>query len=103
MSFLRPSVSRAQFFVPPGTNLPVNTVFNIIVNVMYWLLALIGILAVIAFVIAGILYLISGGSEERVDTAKKALLYAIIGVIVALAGLIALNVALGILGGAPRF
>ena len=98
-----PVLASAQFTTPAGTGLPVNSVFGIIANIMYWLLAIVGIIGVIGFAIAGILYLTAAGDETRIETAKKAMLFSIIGVVVALAGLVALQFASGILGGQSRF
>ena len=45
--FLLPAVALAQFSVPAGTNLPEASLFDIIQNVMLWLLAILGFIAVI--------------------------------------------------------
>jgi cytochrome bd-type quinol oxidase subunit 2 len=74
-------------------DLPDATIYDILRNIMLWLTALIAIIAVIGFVIAGVLYLLSAGSEQQADRAKRALLYSIIGVIVALIGFIILQAA----------
>lgn len=103
MSLTVPALVRAQF--NPGvdeggdTGLPVSTIFGIIESIMFWLLALVGIIGVIGFAIAGILYLTAAGDEGRIGTAKTAMLYSIVGVIVAIAGLVALNFANNLLGG----
>ena len=70
------------------TNLPQGSIFSILTLGMQWLLGIVGILAVIAFAISGILYLTAAGDEDRIATAKKAMTYAIIGLVVALIGLI---------------
>ena len=57
---------------------------------MQWLLFIVAFVAVIAFVIAGILYLTSAGNEDRMQSAKNAMIAGIIGVIVALLGLVIL-------------
>lgn len=56
-------------------------IFSEITNV---LLFLIGAIAVIMIVIGGLRYVISGGDAKQVDAAKNTILYAIIGIIVAL-------------------
>lgn len=96
-----PQIVRAQFLPPSpaATNLPLASVTTIIRDIMYWLLQLVGILAVIGFVIAGILYLTAAGSDDRIATAKSALLYSIIGIIVALGGLVAILFAQSLLSG----
>ena len=86
--FLVPVVALAQFQVPGGTNLPQASLFDIIRNIMFWLLAILGFVAVVGFVISGILYLIAAGDETKQETAKKAMIYSITGVIVGLVGLV---------------
>jgi len=100
-----PVLVNAQFVPPtPGeTGLPRQTVFGIITNIMDVLLAAVGIIGVIGFAIAGILYLTAAGDEGRIETAKKAMLYSIIGVVVALAGLVALTFAENLLQGRGNF
>jgi hypothetical protein len=70
---------------------------------MYWLLEIVGIFAVIGFVIAGILYLTSAGSEDRISLAKGALVYSIIGIVVALSGLVIIRFAQNLLSANPNF
>lgn len=83
-----PFVAGAQFTTPSGTNLPSGTVVGILTGAMNWLLIIVGILGVIGFVIAGIIYLTAAGDQEQIDKGKKAMVYAIVGVIVALAGVV---------------
>lgn len=56
-------------------------VFSQITNV---LLFAIGAIAVIMIVVGGLRYVISGGDAKQVDAAKNTILYAIIGIIIAL-------------------
>jgi len=71
-----------------GFGLPVGTVSGIITNILKWLLAIFGIVGIIGFVIAGIIYITSFGDDDRMKTAKQAMYYSIIGVIVGLSGLV---------------
>jgi cytochrome b subunit of formate dehydrogenase len=71
-----------------GTNLPKTQLSVIIQNVAFWLLAIFGFIAVIGFIISGILYLVSSGDENMQEQAKRAMIYSITGVIVGLAGLV---------------
>lgn len=73
---------------PINTNLPDSDMKTIVTNFLNWILGIFGILAVIAFIISGIQYIISTGNERMMDTAKRSMVYSIIGVVVALAGLI---------------
>lgn len=72
-----------------GTSgLPQDSIFGIIQRTMNWLLAILGFIGVIGFVIAGILYLTAAGDEGQIDKAKNAMMYSIIGIIVALIGFV---------------
>lgn len=56
------------------------SVFSRVTNV---LLFIIGAIAVIMLIIGGIRYVVSGGDQNQVTAAKNTILYAIIGIIVA--------------------
>jgi hypothetical protein len=86
-----------------GTGLPQSSLMEIITNIMKWLLTAIGIAGVIGFAIAGILYLTAAGDEKRITTAKNAMVASIIGVVVALVGVVALSAASTMLGGNQAF
>lgn len=98
-----PALAGAQFSSPSGTGLPSNSVYSIISNIMNWILAIVGIAGVIGFAFAGLLYLTAAGDETRIKTAKSAMLASIVGVIVALAGLVVLQFAKGMLAGTSQF
>ena len=70
------------------TGLPKQTVSAIVTNIAFWLLAGFGFIAVIGFVISGIIYLTSAGDEDRQEIAQRAMIYSITGVLVGLAGLV---------------
>lgn len=55
---------------------------GILKTVINWLLSLVAILALAALIIGGILYIVSIGDEKMAAKAKKAIMYAIIGLIV---------------------
>lgn len=61
---------------------------GILSNFLDWLLLVIGFIAIIGFAISGILYFTAAGSEDQAKTAKKAMLYSIIGVVVTLAAFV---------------
>lgn len=61
---------------------------QIATNVLNFLLSIIGILAIIMFLIGGIMYLTSAGDEKRADTGKKIVTSSIIGIIVAFSALV---------------
>jgi len=68
-----------------------NTFAKLLDNIITGVAGVVASLATIMIIIAGILYLTSAGSPERINTAKKALIYAIVGIVIALsAGAIAI-------------
>jgi hypothetical protein len=69
-----------------NSGLPGGSISEIIFSLAGWLLIILGSIAVIGFVIAGILYLTSAGDEDRMKKAKQGMIYAIIGVVVGLLG-----------------
>jgi len=80
------SVGNASIF-----GLPSGSITGIIINIVLWILRIFAFLGVLGFVIAGILYLTSAGNDERMELAKKAMLYSIIGVVVGLLGLVVIQ------------
>ncbi len=77
--------------IPTNTGLSSAPVVVVLRSFMFWLLGIVGMLAVIAFVISGIQYLASVGDSKMIETAKKNMLNSIIGVVVALSGLVILQ------------
>lgn len=76
---------------PLNTGLSEMSVTKIILNLMKWLLYLFGFLAIIAFVISGIQYLSAAGNMNMIETAKRNMTWSIVGVVVALSGLVILT------------
>ncbi len=76
-----------------ASNLPysVNGVYGIISNTLSWLLAVLGFIAVMGFVISGIQYLLAAGDEGMAERAKNAMKYSLIGVIVGLMGYVVIR------------
>lgn len=56
---------------------------SLVKSIVNTLLLLLGIAAVIVIIVAGIMYAVSGGEAAQITKAKNAILYAIIGLVVA--------------------
>jgi len=84
---------------PANTTLPEGSVTGIVSNIMTWMLGIVGFLGIIGFAISGILYLTAAGDEDRIATAKRAMTWSIVGVIVALLGVVIIKAANNMLGG----
>ena len=70
-------------------------VFQTVTNI---LLFIIGAVSVIMLVIGGIRYTISGGDSNQITAAKNTILYAIIGIVVAIIAYAAVNFVIGSFG-----
>ena len=70
---------------------------QLLLNILNFLLQIFGIIAIIALAISGIIYLTAYGDEDRIKLAKKSVMYSIIGIIVALSGMIIVKTISGLL------
>lgn len=68
---------------------------GIVKNVINLLFFVIGVIAVIMIVIGGIRYATSGGDSSQVQAAKNTVLYAVIGLVVAILAFAIVNFVLG--------
>jgi hypothetical protein len=66
-----------------------------LINLM---LFIVGILAIVFLIFGGIRYVISAGDKTKVDAAKNTILYAIVGLIVAILGYAIVNWVIGVVG-----
>ena len=71
---------------PVNPNNCVRDLPGLITKIINFILTVIGVLATLMFVWAGILFVTSAGNPEKINQAKKAAIYAAIGVAIALAG-----------------
>lgn len=60
-------------------------------RILNFLLSVAGIIAIIALVLSGILYTMSNGDEKRMEVAKKTAQYAVLGVVVAMSGMVVIR------------
>jgi hypothetical protein len=82
-----------------NSNLPQAPVLGIVGNLVFWFLAMLETISLIAFIVAGILYLTAAGDETQIGKAKKAMTYSTIGVIVGLSGFVIMQAAAAMLNG----
>lgn len=94
-----PMLASAALTLPDNATdtLPGGSLIDIVTGIMNWLLIVVGILGVIGFVIAGIIYLTAAGDDTRIEKGKQAMVYSIVGVIVALIGVVVIQAVQGML------
>jgi len=73
------TIEPIQIYQGGGSTQEVLDLINKVVN---WILAVAGGLALIILIWGGVKYILSTGDKERTESAKKTILYAIIGLIV---------------------
>ena len=66
---------------PSGTSTDLTSLLQLIINS---LIGIVGVAAVIMLIIGGFRYVFSQGNEKAVNSAKDTILYAIIGIVVAI-------------------
>lgn len=91
----RGGVNRAQGTDQPADLFSGDGIFQTVTN---FLLFLIGVVSVIMLIIGGFQYVISGGDSTKVEKAKNTILYAIIGLVVAILAFAAVDFVLDTLG-----
>ncbi|MBU2028831.1 hypothetical protein KJ761_02995 [Patescibacteria group bacterium] len=80
-------------------DLPSGSIYEIIQNLVYWLLGIFAFFGIIGFAVSGIMYLVSAGNDEMITKAKTYMMYSIVGVIVGLMGLVIIQAVWWMLGG----
>jgi TRAP-type C4-dicarboxylate transport system permease small subunit len=77
------------------------TIKSIAINTLNFLLSIFGVLAIISLVIGGGMYLTAYGDEKKIDSGKKIVTYAIIGIVVALSALVVVRQIANLVGVTP--
>lgn len=92
-------------YIPPGSSLGLSDmpVTLLIQNLLNWLLYIFGFIAIIAFVISGLQYLLAAGNEKMAEKAKENMQYAMIGIVIALSALIIIRAIQAVLRGSFYF
>jgi len=78
--------AEAAFNLVYDNPLKANNIVELIDGIATWLLRIGGALATVVILWAAFMYLTSGGSEERTTQAKKALLWAVVGIAILAVG-----------------
>ena len=68
---------------------------EIVLTMINFFLTFLGIVAVIMIIYAGVIYTTSGGEDEKMQTAKKTIMYAAIGLVIVLLSYAIVNMIVG--------
>ncbi|MGC5054673.1 pilin [Micromonospora sp. DT48] len=88
-------------FADPGTPvyLAANSLPQVIANIQAWIMGILGAVATLFLVLAGVYYATAGGDPAQVDKAKAALKNALVGYGLAVLAPVLLQIVRGIVGG----
>jgi len=89
------------YYIVGGESLDINALSakEILQRLISFLLAIVGLLFLIATIIGGIWYFTAGADESKMELGKKTFTYSLIGLTIALAALILIRQIAGIIGG----
>jgi hypothetical protein len=76
------------------------TLKQILLNILNFLLSIVGILGILGLVVGGSMYLLSYGSEERIELGKKIIVSSLVGIVIAFGALVIVK-QVALLMGAP--
>lgn len=77
------SIALAQGIgAPPDVGLPTASLPEMILKIVNYSLALVGVLALGMIVYGGFIYITAQGDSKRVDQAKTIIIYSVVGIIV---------------------
>jgi len=94
---LFPLFALAQVTVPTVPGLSTEELPDFIMKILGYILGIIGILLVIMLIYGGITYATAAGNEDRIETGKKIMMYAIIGIVIVAAAYVLANWIVGAL------
>ena len=86
----------AAITAPTDTGLPSTTPTTLIANIIKLVMGMIGAIAVLVIVIAGVMYMTSGGDQGRTETAKNWIVYAIVGLVVSIMSYMIVHLTVGV-------
>jgi hypothetical protein len=69
-----------------------DCIFPLMTNLIYWFLLFSGTVAIALIILSGIRFIISGGEAKSVETAKKTMTWAILGLLLVFLSFLIINV-----------
>ena len=66
----------------PNTNTDVAELPDVVVNILYAIIAVSGLIAIVFVIVGGIQYMTSAGDPGKIKKAKDTILYAVIGLVI---------------------
>ena len=76
-----------------------SNILGVIQGITTYIATIVGSLSILVFLWAGILYITSAGNQSQLEKARKALVYGVIGLAIAMSGAAIVTTVVGIIGG----
>lgn len=74
--------------LPTNVGLPSGSLTGVVSNFTNWILGIFGFLAIISFLVSGLMYFLAAGDDKAQEKAKKQMTWSIMGVVIGLVGLV---------------
>ena len=84
-----PAISQAAFFTS-FDNISSITQLGVNISSIMWKIA--AVVALVCFVLAGIMFMTAQGQPDKIETAKKAVIWGVVGIIVAIIAYSIINI-----------
>jgi hypothetical protein len=78
----------AAVALPTDVGLPSGSLTSVIANFTNWILGIFGFVAIISFLVSGLMYFLAAGDDKVEEKAKKQMMWSITGVVIGLVGLV---------------
>jgi len=103
--FFAVGIARAAGSValPNNSGLPATDLKTVIANFTNWILGIFGFLAIISFLVSGIMYFLAAGDDKAQEKAKKQMQWSVAGVVIGLAGMVVIYAVDVLLRGGTNF
>jgi len=75
-----------------------SSVLTVVVGIARWILGIVGTLALVMLIYGGLTFLLSGGSSQAVESGRKIIVAAVIGLIIVFASYLIIKFVLGTMG-----
>ena len=83
-------------------NFSIDSIWGWVYQIINWVLIAVGIICVVFIIIGGIRYATSGGDPEKLTRAKNTILYALIGLVIAILATVIVQIVFNVTGAITR-
>jgi len=97
-SIVNPGYTNASGTPYTNGNYTLNDILILLIGASRWVLGIVGSLALIMFIYGGLMFLLSAGSSDKIGTARKIIVAAVVGLLIVFSSFIIIQFVLKSLG-----